>query len=68
MGGDAPPTPYTSLWRTKGQIYVTFILHLPLYFNTHNAPESTGVTWGGGGEKRDKYPTSILYNDQQMHN
>ena len=67
MGGDAPPNPYTSLWRTKGQIYVTFTLHLPLYFNTHNSPEGIGVTWGGGG-KGNKYASSILYNDQKMHN
>jgi len=48
MGGDAPPTPYTSLRRTKRQIYVTVNLHLSLYFNTHNSPEGLGETWGGG--------------------
>jgi hypothetical protein len=48
MGGDVPPTPYASLWRTKGQIYVTFTFHSPLYFNTHNSPEDIGANWGGG--------------------
>jgi hypothetical protein len=43
MGGDAPPTPYMSLWRKKGEIYVTFTLHFTLYFNTHNSSKGIGA-------------------------